>query len=126
MPYNIEFNGEQNYCWVTYEGSVGLVDFKKVFLAYIEHPEFVKNMDVVIDFTLVNEMAPPVELLKFFEFQQAFEAKRGDHYRVIVVCNSQEAFSQVTDLAEYAKDMPYQIGVFMSREDALKWMQENA
>lgn len=124
MPYNIEFNRAENYCYVSYEGAVGLADFKKVFLAYIDHPEFVRNMDVVIDFTLVDEMAPSFELLKFFEFQQAFEEKRGDDYRVIVVCNSQEAFSQVTDLSEYAKNMPYEVGVFMSREEAFKWMKE--
>lgn len=122
MPYTVRFNKEDNYCCVKYEGAVTLVDFKKVFLSYIEHPDFCKNMDLIVDFTMTEKMIDPADMIAFLSFQESFETKRGRNYNILVVCNTEDAFNQVSHVLDYAKAMPYKIGIFMTMDEGLQWL----
>lgn len=124
MPYSVKFNVAENYVDLKYEGTVDLNDFKKVFLAYIDHPSFCKNMDLIIDFTMTHKMIDPADMVSFLSFQESFESKRGRDYNIVVVCNSEEAFKQVSHVLDYAKAMPYDVGVFMTRDEGLRWLAD--
>lgn len=125
MSYRIEFNQADNCCYIYYAGNVTLIDLKRVFLDFIEHPNFKKDMNLFVDFEMAEHTCSPAELINFFSFQELYEDKRGRNYKVVFVCPQEEAFSQTMNLVEYARSMPYSINVFRSKEEAFNWLKES-
>lgn len=124
MSYRIEFNQKFNYCYVYYAGNVTLLDLKRVFLDFLNHPSFVRNMNLLVDFEMAEHACSPAELINFFSFQDDYEEQRGIGYKVAFVCPKENAFKQIKNLLDYARSMSYSSKVFYDKQDALAWFDE--
>lgn len=122
MTPTFDFYPEQNYAEVSFIGDINFGIIMTAFTTFINHSEFKKGMNLLLDFNKTDELFTQADMLKFFSFQEDLEDKRGRDYRVAVVCSDEERLSQLKILADYASAMPYEEMVFSCKDEALKWL----
>lgn len=122
MASIFDFYPEKNYVEVAFTGDMTFEIMQTAFVSLINHPEFVKNINVILNFSGSGQMVSQADMVKFFSFQEDYESRRGEDYRVAVLCNDKKDFAQLKILADYTRAMPYEVMVFLDKAEALKWI----
>lgn len=122
--HSLVFDKEKNRFYVEYAGDVVFAKIRELFLEVINHPEFQRSMDMLLEYKHIKSLGAVEEGIEFGKFQDNIAEKRGFGYSAAIVCYEEKYFLQLAKMIECSRSTEGKAMVFRSKEEALEWLDQ--
>ena len=122
MPLRIHVDVDAGFLRAEGSGHLSLQDLQEALAAIVEHPDFTPGMPQLCDLSDVEDVDLTYGDLKAVVEWAMGRAERLGRSKVALVASEPVVFGVSRMYGVLAQDLPTDIRVFRTREDALRWL----
>ncbi len=126
MPINIGINKTTDLISVIAEGDLTFEEILLGLTRVVEHPDFVKNQDVIWDFRNAKPAVfpEPRDIRLLADHMRNLREKRGSGYKVAVIASEDHTFGLARMYEAYSDRLPFELTVFRDAGKAYEWLND--
>ena len=122
MPLRIRVDVDAGFLRAEGSGLLSLRDLQEALAAIVEHPDFAPGMPQLCDLSDVENVDVTYGDLKAVVEWAMGRAERFGRSKVAVVASEPVVFGVTRMYSVLAQELPTEIRVFRTREDAMRWL----
>jgi len=122
MPVTTEIDSETGLISYIASGTISLAEMREAYEKVFERPDYRPGMNALCNAKDAQLDVSMNELGEFVSFLQSFRAKRGEGYKLAILVRSNQDFGLTNVFRMRGYEMPVEIQVFRSSNEAKQWL----